>query len=119
LTVSTITTTPLPTESPWAPFKLSVEQYEAMIESGIFTERDKLQLIDSGPQHDGYAKLDVYRSGQHVPVVLDGTIVGQVAVDDLLHWCPTWRRRERRSQSQKAAIEVQSSFVFRRTVYIE
>ena len=27
---------------------------------------------------------DVYRSGQHVPVVLDGVVVGQFAVDDVL-----------------------------------
>ena len=44
--MSTITTTPLPMESPWAPYKLSVEQYDAMVESGIFTERDRLQLIN-------------------------------------------------------------------------
>ena len=49
-----------------------------------------LNLIDrqvevySGPQPDGYAMRTVYRSGQHVPVVLDGTIVGHIAVDDVL-----------------------------------
>ena len=36
--MSTINTTPL--------YKLSVDQYDAMIESGIFTERDRLQLIN-------------------------------------------------------------------------
>ena len=200
--MSTITTTPLPMESPWPLYRLSVDQYEAMVESGIFTERDKLQLINgmlvakvtqgddhirgrrpcqgrrsrpccplggsirsnkpvrlppdsepepdeavvrgstrdyergkrgkpgpqdvglivevsdsslaedramvrvygpagipvywivnlvdrqvevySGPRPDGYATRDVYRSGQHVPVVLDGVIVGQIAVDDIL-----------------------------------
>jgi Uma2 family endonuclease len=46
LDVSTITTTPLPMESSWPAYRLSVDQYEAMVESGIFTERDKLQLID-------------------------------------------------------------------------
>ena len=39
--MSTITTTPLPMESPWPLYKLSVDQYEAMVESGIFTERDR------------------------------------------------------------------------------
>ena len=199
--MSTITTTPLPIESPWPLYKLSVDQYEAMVESGILTERDKLQLINgmlvakvtqgddhcvaddlcrvelsavlppgwfvrpnkpvrlppdsepepdeavvrgsirdyergkrgkpgpqdvglvvevsdsslaedramvrvygpagipvywilnlvdrqvevySGPRPDGYATRIDYRSGQHVPVVLDGVIVGQIAVDDML-----------------------------------
>ena len=44
--MSTITTTPPPIESSWPAYRLSVDQYEAMVESGIFTERDKLQLID-------------------------------------------------------------------------
>jgi Uma2 family endonuclease len=199
--VSTITTTPPPIESPWPFYRLSVDQYEAMVESGIFTGRDKLQLINgmlvakvtqgddhivaddlcrdalnrivppgwfvrsakpvrlppsnepepdeavirgetrdykrgkrgkpgpedvglivevsdsspaddramvriygpsgiavywivnlverqievySTPQDDGYGKHDDYRSGQHVPVVLDGMIVGRIAVDDIL-----------------------------------
>jgi hypothetical protein len=34
-------TTPLP-----SPYRLSVDQYEALVESGIFAERDKLQLIN-------------------------------------------------------------------------
>jgi hypothetical protein len=44
--MSTITTAPPPMESPWPPYRLSVEQYEAMVESGIFTEHDRLQLIN-------------------------------------------------------------------------
>ncbi len=32
----------------------------------------------------GYARCDVYREGDHVPVELDGQVVGQVAVSDLL-----------------------------------
>jgi Uma2 family endonuclease len=201
LTVSTITTTPLPMESPWPVYKLSVDQYEAMVESGILTERDKLQLVNgmlvakvtqgddhivaddlcrdalnavapsgwfvrsakpvrlpphnepepdeavirgetrdykrgkrgkpgpqdvgliaevsdssladdramiriygpagvpvywivnlvdrhvevySDPRPDGYAKCIIYQSGQRVPVILDGTTVGYIAVDDTL-----------------------------------
>ncbi len=199
--MSTIADTPLPFEPPWPPYRLSVNQYEAMVESGIFTERDKLQLIngilvakvsqgddhsvsdelcrtwltavlpagwsirtnkpvrllpDSEPEPDeavvrgstrdyartrrgtpgpqdvglivevshtsladdramvgiygpagipvywivnlvnrqvevyasptpnGYATRDIYRSGQNIPVVLDGTVVGQIAVDDIM-----------------------------------
>jgi Uma2 family endonuclease len=199
--VSTITTAPPPIESPWPPYRLSVDQYEAMVESGIFTEHDRLQLINgmlvakvtqgddhsvadelcrtslsavlppgwsirtnkpvrllpdsepepdeavvrgsirdyargkrgkpgrqdvglivevsqssladdramvriygpagipvywivnlvdrqvevySRPQPDGYATRDVFRPGEYVPVVLDGTIVGQIAVDEML-----------------------------------
>ena len=40
--------------------------------------------VYSGPQPDGYATCGVYRAGQHVPVVLDGVVVGQIAVDDIL-----------------------------------
>jgi hypothetical protein len=41
------TITPQPTEVPsWPPYRMPLEQYEAMVESGIFTERDKLQLIN-------------------------------------------------------------------------
>jgi Uma2 family endonuclease len=45
---------------------------------------DRQIEVYSDPRPDGYATLAIYRSGQHVPVVLDGTIVGQVAVDDIL-----------------------------------
>jgi Uma2 family endonuclease len=199
--VSTITTGPPPIGSAWPAYKVSVDQYEAMVESGIFTEHDRLQLINgmlvakvtqgddhsvsdelcrtslsavlppgwsirtnkpvrllpdsepepdetvvrgsirdyargkrgtpgpqdvglivevsqsslaadramvriygpagipvywiinlvdrqvevySHPQPDGYATCDVYRPGESVPVVLDGKIVGQIAVDDML-----------------------------------
>ncbi len=46
--MSTINTTPPGFESsaPWPLYKLSVDQYDAMIESGIFTERDRLHLIN-------------------------------------------------------------------------
>ena len=46
LIMSTTTVTPPPFESPWPPYRLSVDQYEAMVESGIFTEHDRLQLIN-------------------------------------------------------------------------
>jgi Uma2 family endonuclease len=45
---------------------------------------DRQIEVYSGPQPDGYATRADYRSGQHVPVVMDGTIVGQIAVDDVL-----------------------------------
>jgi hypothetical protein len=45
---------------------------------------DRQVEVYSGPQPDGYATRADYRSGQHVPVFLDGTIVGHFAVDDML-----------------------------------
>ncbi len=45
---------------------------------------DRQVEVYSGPQHDGYATRTDYRPGQSVPVVLDGTIVGHVPVDDML-----------------------------------
>ncbi len=196
--MSTITTTSPFFESPWPLYRMPVEQYEAMVESGILTERDKLQLVNgmlvvkvtqgdahctaddlcrealaaaipagwyvrpnkpvrlppdgepepdhavvrgtirdyrhrhpgaadvamvveialsslredramavvyasagipvywivnlvdrhvevySGPRPDGYATTEVYGPGSQVPIVIDGTIVGQIAVDDIL-----------------------------------
>jgi Uma2 family endonuclease len=50
LTVSTITITPQSIEAPavfpWPLHRMSLEQYDALVESGIFTERDRLQLIN-------------------------------------------------------------------------
>ena len=72
------TITPHPTEIPsWPLSRMTLEQYEAMVESGIFTERDKLQLINgilvakvdrqievySGPHAAGYAKCEVFGPG--------------------------------------------------------
>jgi Uma2 family endonuclease len=45
---------------------------------------DRQVEVYSGPQPDGYATRTDYRSGQQVPVFLDGTIVGHIAVDDML-----------------------------------
>ncbi len=45
---------------------------------------DRQVEAHSGPRPDGYATHDVYRSGDHVPVVLDGVTVGHIAVDDIL-----------------------------------
>jgi Putative restriction endonuclease len=47
-TVSTIITGPptIGSESPWPLHRMSFDQYEAMVASGIFTERDRLQLIN-------------------------------------------------------------------------
>jgi Uma2 family endonuclease len=49
-----------------------------------------LNLIDrqvevySCPHSDGYSTRTNYQSGQYVPVILDGTVVGQIAVENLL-----------------------------------
>ena len=40
--------------------------------------------VYSSPQPTGYAMRTDYRSAQQVPVVLDGTVIGQIAVEDLL-----------------------------------
>jgi Uma2 family endonuclease len=50
--MSTSTTTQLtepPIEPAWVPgppFRMSLEQYEALVETGVFTERDKFHLIN-------------------------------------------------------------------------
>jgi len=40
--------------------------------------------VYSGPQADGYASRVDFKSGDRVPVVVGGTIVGQIAVDDII-----------------------------------
>jgi Uma2 family endonuclease len=61
--VSTIVTTTPPTESPWPLYRMPIEQYEAMVESGVFTERDRLQLVNGMlvakvTQGDAYCTAD-------------------------------------------------------------
>ena len=50
----------------------------------ILNPVDRQVEVYSGPRPDGYATRTDYQSGQHVPVDLDGTVVGQIAVDNLL-----------------------------------
>jgi len=45
---------------------------------------DREVEVYTEPHAGGYATRVDYRSGQHVPVVIDGVAVGQIAVDDLL-----------------------------------
>ena len=45
---------------------------------------DRQVEVYTGPHSSGYAMRVDYRSGDHVPVVVDGTVVGQIAVDDIL-----------------------------------
>jgi Uma2 family endonuclease len=45
---------------------------------------DRQVEVYSGPQPDGYVARDDYRPGQSVPLVLDGTIIGHIPVDDML-----------------------------------
>jgi Uma2 family endonuclease len=40
--------------------------------------------VYTAPRAGGYAAPVIYRPGNHVPVVVDGKTVGQIAVDDLL-----------------------------------
>jgi Uma2 family endonuclease len=45
---------------------------------------DRQVEVYTGPTPTGYAACDVYKPGSDVPVVIDGKVVGQIAVDDLL-----------------------------------
>jgi len=45
---------------------------------------DRQVEVYSDPQPDGHAKRTDDPSGEYIPVVLDGTIVGHIAVDDIL-----------------------------------
>jgi hypothetical protein len=56
--------------------RLTVDQYEAMVDSGVFTKRDRFTLINGKPR--------IYKMGQSVPVVIEGVDVGRIAVADIL-----------------------------------
>ncbi len=45
---------------------------------------DRQVEVYSGPSPDGYRSRDVYTPGQDVPIVIDGNLLGQVAVVELL-----------------------------------
>ena len=47
-----------------------------------FADRQVVVYSDPGP--DGYAITERYGPGSQVPVVIDGAVVGRIAVDDLL-----------------------------------
>jgi Uma2 family endonuclease len=45
---------------------------------------DRQVEVYSDPGPDGYRSTQVFTPGQHVPVMLDGHLIGHVAVDDIL-----------------------------------
>lgn len=66
--IASITTSPtalLSTKPPRSLYRMSLAKYEAMVQSGIFTKRDRLVLID-------------------VPVLIDGAEIGRISVATIL-----------------------------------
>lgn len=45
---------------------------------------DRQVEVYAGPTPNGYASREIYIPGSLVPVIIDGTVVGEIAVDDLL-----------------------------------
>jgi Uma2 family endonuclease len=45
---------------------------------------DRQVEVYTDPGPDGYRSIQVFTQGQHVPVVLDGRPIGQIAVDDII-----------------------------------
>jgi Uma2 family endonuclease len=45
---------------------------------------DRQVEVYTSPTSDGYGLMQIYKLGENVPVVLDGIVVGYVAVADLL-----------------------------------
>ena len=89
-----------PLDPAWVPsplYRMSLEQYEAMIAFSAFTKRDRVPLkndylvekmteseVHTNPGPAGYASRQDFASGQQVPLVIGGRQVGLIAVDDLL-----------------------------------
>ena len=90
--MSTITTGPptIGSDNPWPLYRMSLDQLVRVYGKAGIPIYWIVNLIDrqievySDPQPDGYATRTDYRSDEYVPVVLDGTVVGQIAVDDIL-----------------------------------
>jgi hypothetical protein len=76
--------------------RLTVDQYEVMVDSGVFSKRDRFTLVNgflvakapkSLRQRQGanrYGKPRIFKAGQLVPVVIEGVDVGRIAVADIL-----------------------------------
>ena len=45
---------------------------------------DRQVEVYTGPTPNGYASREIYKPGSLVPVIIYGTVVGEIAVDDLL-----------------------------------
>lgn len=60
-------------------YRLSLEQYEAMIETGLLTKRDRCQLVEGLL----LAKM-TENPPQRVSVWLDDVEIGSIAVSDIL-----------------------------------
>jgi Uma2 family endonuclease len=45
---------------------------------------DRQVEVYARPTPNGYASCEIYKPGSVVPVIIDGTVVGEIAVDDLL-----------------------------------
>jgi hypothetical protein len=70
---------PVPNGDCYSPFRMSIDQYERLVDSGVFTKRDKLQLVS-----EGYDLAREYKMGHQVPVIRDGIEVGRINVSDIL-----------------------------------
>jgi len=45
---------------------------------------DRQVEVYAGPMPNGYASREIYKPDSLVPVIIDGTVAGEIAVDDLL-----------------------------------
>jgi hypothetical protein len=99
-TVASMQPPDAPTDPAWVPsplYRMSLEQYEAMIAFSAFTKRDRVPLkndylvekmteseVHTNPGPAGYASRQEFAAGQQIPVVIGGMQVGMIAVDNLL-----------------------------------
>jgi hypothetical protein len=82
----------IPGIPPWVPtsfYRLTLEQYEAMVEAGILGKNDRVHVdgqveVYSRPGAAGYESLEVLAPGHVLAVVVDGVEVGQIPVADIL-----------------------------------
>ena len=84
--MSTITATKSrkPSSDPcWIPsslYRLTLEQYEAMVDAGI----DRQVEVYSNPGPSGYQSLEVFVPPHVVTVMIDGVDVGEIPVAEIL-----------------------------------
>ena len=100
--MSTFAQAQRPTLPPPPAYRLSVEEYERLVEADVLDD-PRVELIDgylvknwivnlvhrrvevyTDPGPAGYDSCQFFTSGQDVPVVIEGALAGRIAVSDIL-----------------------------------
>ena len=65
---------------------MNVDEYERLVSAAILNDPN-IELIDGhhfDPASKRYRPSQLFKPGHSVPVVIDGVVAGQIAVDEVL-----------------------------------